>query len=374
MVAPDKFKGSLTAPDAATAIERGLRSVLGQRLEAVLVPMADGGEGTVDAFLATGARRVCVKVHGPLGEERTAAFALDGSTAIIEMAAASGLELVPAGRRDPGRASTRGTGHLIRAALDAGARRIVIGIGGSATNDAGAGMLQALGVRLLDEAGEELEAGGAALARLSRLDLRRLDPRLGEVTLEVAADVDNPLCGPDGASAVFGPQKGASAADIATLDAALARFADIAAKQFGIDRRGEPGSGAAGGLGFGLRAFLSAELRPGVDLIAELRGLSSQLEGATLAITGEGSIDDQTLHGKTVAGVARFAAAAHVWCVAFGGRVDAAAETALGARGVVIVPIADGPLSVEESMARCGELLERAAARLARLITGARDS
>jgi len=367
VVAPDKFKGSLSALEASAAIARGLRSAIPDSLEIISVPMADGGEGTVDAFLASGAERITRVVRGPLGEPVEAAFALDGGTAIVEMAAASGLELIPRERRDVLRATTYGTGELLRAALDAGARRIVVGIGGSATNDAGAGMLQALGVRLLDHAGSELPAGGAALRELATIDLAGLDARVARSRIEVAADVDNPLCGARGASAVFAPQKGAGESDVRALDAALSHFADAVAGIGAGDHRNDPGAGAAGGLGFALLAFLGASLRPGVEIVAELRGLPNALQDAEGVFTGEGSIDAQTLHGKTVAGVVHMARAAGAkTIVAFGGRVDPAAAEALRALGVSAVAIADGTMPRDEAMRNASVLLAAAAERVAR--------
>jgi glycerate kinase len=328
--------------------------------------MADGGEGTLEAFFDAGWSRLERTVTGPLGAPVEAAFAFDGRTAVVEMAAASGLALLGS-RREPLRATTRGTGELVRSALDAGATRIVLAVGGSATSDAGAGFLSALGVRLLDAAGDELEPGGAALRGLARIDFAGLDPRLAGVALEVAADVENPLTGPLGASAVFGPQKGASAADVALLDAALGRFADVTAGTLGRDCRNVPGAGAAGGLAFAALAWTGARIRPGAGLVAEVRGLPALLHGARLCLTGEGSIDAQSAAGKTVAGVARLARAADVPVVAFGGRVALEAEPVLGGLGIVCVPIADGPRSLEESLCAAGTLLERAAARVARL-------
>ncbi len=368
VVAPDKFKGSASAVEAARALERGLRAVWGDACDVRSVPMADGGEGTVDAFLASGARRIERTVRGPLGTPVAASFALDGTRAIVEMAAASGLTLVPQGERDPKRASSEGTGDLLRAALDEGARSIVVALGGSATNDGGSGMLRALGVRFLDADGVELPPGGAALARLERIDPSGLDPRLRGVTFEVAADVDSPLCGLRGASAVYGPQKGASARDVELLDGALARFARAAAALLRRDSSAEPGSGAAGGLGFALHAFLGARLRPGVDVIADVRGLDIALDGAYLCLTGEGAIDDQTLRGKTVFGVAAHARERGVPVVAFAGAVGAKAEAALAAAGVVAFPILDRPMTLAQAQAECAELLERAAARAARLL------
>ena len=369
VVAPDKFKGSLTALEAAAAIERGLRAGAPSIEEIRVIPMADGGEGTVDAFLAGGAKRIVAPVRGPLGDRLEAAFALEGTTAIVEMSAASGLALIPDKRRDPLRATTFGTGELVRAALDAGASHIVVGIGGSGTNDGGAGFLQALGARLLDASGDALPAGGAALARLAQIDLRDFDGRVRSAKIEVAADVDNPLCGPNGASAIFGPQKGASAQDVRLLDGALAHFADVAVRTLGVDRRNEPGAGAAGGLGFALIAFTGATLRPGVDIVAQLRGLEPALIGADGAFTGEGSIDHQTLAGKTVAGVARLAKAAGVRSiVAFGGRVDTEAAAALETLGVTCVAIAPADEPVADAMRNAATNLERAARRLAGLL------
>jgi glycerate kinase len=369
VVAPDKFKGSLTAQEAAAAIERGLRAS-GRAFESIVtIPMADGGEGTVEAFLAGGARRMTATLHGPLGDAVAATFALDGDAAIVEMSSASGLLLIAAERRDALRATTFGTGELIAAALAAGAKRILVGIGGSATNDAGAGMLAALGARLLDASGKDLVSGGAALAELSTIDLGGLDARLRNLAIDVASDVDNPLCGPNGASAIFGPQKGASPADVLLLDRAIGHFADVAALTLGADHRNEAGAGAAGGLGFALRAFLGARLRPGVEIVAELRGLPQALSGASAVFTGEGSIDEQTLAGKTVAGVARLARAAGVTeIVAFGGRVDPDAARALRERyGVATVALAEEGYTVERAMREAATLLERAACSFIRM-------
>jgi len=367
VVAPDKFKGSLTAGEAAAAIERGIRAGAPSLEEVRAIPMADGGEGTVDAFLAGGAQRVVRTVRGPLGEPIEATFALAGSTAIVEMAAASGLALTPSKRRDPLRATTFGTGELVLAALDAGATHIVVGIGGSATNDAGAGFLQALGARLLDGSGRMLVPGGAALAAIERIDLRDFDARVDSARFEVAADVDNPLCGPNGASAIFGPQKGAYPADVLLLDAALTHFADVAARTLGVDHRNDVAAGAAGGLGFALIAFAGAAVRPGVEIVAQLRHLGAALEGADAVFTGEGSIDTQTLAGKTVAGVGRLARAAGVGAiVAFGGRVDPAAAAELAKCGVTAIAIAEAGLPQADAMRDAALLLERAAENSAR--------
>ena len=373
VVAPDKFKGGASALEAARAIERGLVRVFGERYTIDVVPMADGGEGTVAAFIDGGATPERRTVRGPFGAPVEATFARDGELAIVEMASASGLALLEPVAYDARAASTYGTGELITAALDMGARRIVVGIGGSATNDGGAGMLAALGARFLDAAGSELAPGGAALRDLATIDLSALDPRSRDVAFDVAADVENPLCGPSGASAVFGPQKGASADDVAQLDGALAHFADIAAFALGRDERDVAGAGAAGGLGFAFAAFLNARLRSGVGIVAELRGLPAALEGATFAFTGEGRIDGQTLAGKTIAGVARTARRFDVPVIAFAGTLDGEVEDALSELGVTCVPILTGPLELCEALARTLELLEGAATRIARTIDATRS-
>lgn len=331
--------------------------------------MADGGEGTVDAFLALPTWRASERiVRGPLGDSVRAVFAIDRTRAVIEMASASGLELIDAARRDALRASTYGTGELVAAALDAGVRDIVVAVGGSATNDGGAGMLAALGARLLDDRDRELEPGGAALARLARIDLTHLDVRLRDATISVAADVDHPLVGPRGASAIFGPQKGASPDDVRTLDAALTRFADVSAQTLGFDKRDLAGAGAAGGLAFAFAAFADARIAPGALLVAEMRGLHAAMRDAEICFTGEGSIDEQTLGGKTVLGVAAIARDAGVRVVAFGGRVTAGAEASLAERGIVAVPIVDGPLDLARAFSDAPMLLERAARRVALLV------
>ena len=309
VIAPDSYKESLSALEVAQAIAAGFRQVF-PAAEYVLVPVADGGEGTVDAMVAaTGGHKEVVAVRGPLGEPVEAFYGLtgDGATAVIEMAAASGLALVPPDRRNPLVTTSRGTGELIRAALDAGARRFILGIGGSATNDGGVGMVQALGARLLDAQGRELGPGGGALADLDRIDVCALDPRLRECRIEVACDVDNPLTGARGASAVFGPQKGASAEMVQALDANLARLARIVERDLGVAVEAVPGAGAAGGMGAAMLAFFSATLKPGIEIVTAAVDLDTHVRDADLVITGEGRIDFQTVHGKTPIGVARVA-------------------------------------------------------------------
>jgi glycerate kinase len=320
VLAPDKFKGSLDAAGVARAVADGLRTVRPEA-EVDLVPVADGGEGTLDAALGAGFERRTAVVTGPTGEPVSADWGLRGDEAVIEMARAPGLAVLPGARRDALGATSRGTGELIVAALDAGARRIVLCVGGSASTDGGAGMLQALGVRLHDDAGEPLPRGGAALTRLANVDAATFDPRLAQASIILASDVDNPLLGPDGAAAVFGPQKGATPEDVALLDAALAHYAALLCDAYGAPGAAEaPGAGAAGGVGFGAIAALGAERRSGIDVVLEFTGLRERLPGADLVVTGEGSIDEQSLGGKTPLGVAIAAAEASVPVVAVCGR------------------------------------------------------
>jgi glycerate 2-kinase len=368
VVAPDKFKGSLDAAGVAAALAAGVRDVI-PGAECDLNPMADGGDGTVDAFLASGATPRTARVTGPLGALVDATYARDGDVAILEMAAASGLELVR-DRVDARRATTRGTGELLRDALDGGAKRIVLGIGGSATTDGGAGALAALGARFFDSAGAALEPQPESLARVARVDLASLDARLREIDLAIACDVDNPLLGPYGAAAVYGPQKGASPDDVAFLDGVLARLADALTAAIGRDLRALPGAGAAGGLGWALASACGARLERGVALVAEVRGLAGALHGADWCFTGEGRIDEQTLRGKVVDGVAALARVAGVPVIAFGGSVDLAVEAELRARGVRCVPIAPGPVSLEKAMRDAGANLRAAAARVAAFLSG----
>ncbi|MER7908826.1 glycerate kinase [Streptomyces sp. NPDC096068] len=367
LVAADKFKGSLTAVEVAERVTTGLRRVVPD-LEVETLPVADGGDGTVAAAVAAGFERHEVTVTGPLGEPVTAAFALRGTTAVVEMAEASGLQLLPAGEFAPLTATTYGSGELLRAALDAGATTVVFGVGGSATTDGGAGMLAALGARFLDAAGEPVGPGGAPLADLATADLTGLDPRFAEVDLILASDVDNPLTGPKGAPAVYGPQKGATPDDVRTLDAALAHFATVLEKAIGpkaAEAALAPGAGGAGGIGYGA-LVLGASFRPGIELMLEVLGFAPALERATLVITGEGSLDEQTLHGKAPAGVAAAARAAGKEVVAVCGRLALPAE-ALGRAGIRrAYPLAALEPDPAKSMANAGPLLEEAAADIAR--------
>lgn len=414
VVAPDKFKGSLSAAAVARHLAAGL--VVGRAdVEAVCVPVADGGEGTVDAALSAGYERVSLDATGPTGEPVRTAYARRGTDAVIELALVSGLGLLPsrasavpatsavsatsaasaalaesspaaripatsaasawsqAPDADPLRASSYGTGEVVRAALDAGCRKIVLGVGGSACTDGGAGLLQALGARLLDASGNDLAPGGAALASIDSLDLSGLHPRLASSELLVASDVDNPLYGEHGAAAVYGPQKGASPDQVALLDQALRRWASVVAGVAGLDdasrpgadaaaapsaagAAGAPGAGAAGGVGFGAVAVLGASLRSGIDLVLDLVGLDSALRGASLVITGEGSLDRQSLHGKAPAGVARAARRAGVPVLAVAGR-SLLPATELGFEAVYA--LTDLEPDVRRSMAAAGQLLER---------------
>jgi glycerate kinase len=362
VIAPDKFKGSLSAAQAAEAMARGVvRAFPGASID--LVPMADGGEGTVDALVAaTGGSYHEARLRGPLGEPVVARFGLlgDGQTAAIEMASASGLVLVPPERRNPLFATTFGTGELLLAAIAAGARRVIVGIGGSATNDGGAGLGQALGYGLLDAEGRELGPGGGQLDRLARIDPSGRLPDLEDVAVAVACDVTNPLCGHSGASAVYGPQKGATPAMIATLDANLAHFASIVARDLGIAIRDLPGSGAAGGLGGGLVAFACGGLQRGVDLIIDAVDLAGRLAGAGLCLTGEGALDNQSAFGKTAVGVGRVARSLGCPTLALAGSIGPGAEAVL-AQGIdAYFSICRGPVSLEVAMTQAGELLERA--------------
>jgi glycerate 2-kinase len=377
VVAPQALKGSLDAPEVSAAIAAGVRAVFPDA-EVVIVPVADGGEGTVRALVAaTHGELRTATVTGPLGDPVQADYGILGGasgdslgrrTGVIEMAAASGLPLVSPERRDPRRTTTYGTGQLIRAALDDGCAALLIGIGGSATNDGGAGMAQALGARLLDDAAEELPPGGAALARLAHIDVSGLDPRLQRATIRVACDVSNPLYGTNGASAVYGPQKGATAEMVQELDAALAHYASMLKRDLGADVADVAGAGAAGGLGAGLLAFAHAQLVPGARLVLDALDFAAAVRGAALVITAEGQLDAQTAYGKSVGAVAEAAHAAGAEVIALAGSVKASASD-LAALGIAAaVPLPDRPLTLEESMARAPELVRLATMRALRLI------
>ena len=370
VIAPDSFKDSLSAEKVADAIAAGLADAL-PHAQLVTCPMADGGEGTVEAIVAAGNGQLRRNhVQGPLGEPVEAHWGWlpDSHTAIIEMAEASGLQRVPVAQRDARISSTFGTGELIKAALDAGAQRIILAIGGSATNDAGAGALQALGLGLFDAEQQLLAPGGLALSRLARMELSGLDPRLADVRFEIAADVNNPLCGEHGASAIFGPQKGATPEHVHLLDQALGHFADHCAAVLPKDVRDEPGSGAAGGLGFAAKAFFGAQFRAGVEVVAELVGLAEAVKGADLVITGEGRFDAQTLRGKTPFGVARIAQAQGVPVVVLAGTLGEGYQT-LYEHGInAAFAVTSGPMTLEHACANAAQLLTDRARDIARLM------
>jgi glycerate 2-kinase len=366
LLAPDKFKGSLSAREVTEHLEAGIRAVAPD-VELVRVPVADGGDGTVDAAVDAGYRRVPVRVAGPTGQPVDTAYAERDGIAVVELADACGLARLPDGALAPLTASSQGFGEVVRAALDAGVHRVVLAVGGSASTDGGAGMLAALGARFLDEAGRDLPPGGAVLARLDRVDPSGLHPRLADVEVLLASDVDNPLLGERGAATVYGPQKGATPADVAVLEDALSRLSTALDRATG--RRGlasTPGAGAAGGVGFGAIAALGAEPRPGIELLLELIGFHDHLPDARLVVTGEGSLDEQTLHGKAPAGVASAARAAGVPVVAVAGRSLLSAQqlAAVGVRKVYA--LSDLQPDLTRSIAEAGPLLERVGAQLAR--------
>ena len=371
IIAPQGFKGNLTALEVARAIEEGIKRVVPDA-KTTIKPMADGGEGTVQALVdATGGEMITTEVTGPLEERVTAHWGIlsDKTTAVIEMAAASGLPLVPSEKRNPLVTTTYGTGELIRAALDHGCRKLIIGIGGSATNEGGAGMAQALGARFLDARGKELPFGGAALARLEHIDVSNLDPRLADFDVTLASDVNNPLCGPRGASAIYGPQKGATPEMVKQLDAALAHYADVIQKDLGIDVRDVPGAGAAGGLGLGLMVFLKAKMVPGIDVVIKATNLAADLKGADLVFTAEGRIDRQSAMGKVPTGVALKAKEFGSPVIALAGEV-ADDHRVVYEQGIdAVLSIAPGPISLKQSMANAEKLIANAAECAMRLFT-----
>ena len=361
LVAPDKFKGTLPAADVARAVAAGLRRARPD-VDVECLPVADGGDGTLDAAVSAGFERVPVTVSGPTGEPVETAYARRGDTAIVEMADACGLERLPGGVRAASTASSRGLGEVMAAALDAGCRELVVGIGGSASTDGGAGLLAALGA----VTSPAVPDGGAALAGVAALALDGLHPGLDGARVVVACDVDNPLTGPDGAAAVYGPQKGATPAEVQSLDAALGHWADVVARSSGADRRDDPGAGAAGGVGFALVAALGAELRPGIALLLDLLGFADRVAGADLVVTGEGSLDVQSLRGKAPVGVAAAAGAAGVPVVAVcGRRLLSDAELAAGG-----IAAAYALLDLEPDVATClrepARLLEELGERVGR--------
>lgn len=370
LIACDSFKGSATSKQVGEALKDGILRAM-PHAEVLVIPVADGGEGTVQALVdATDGKFVTVDVTNPIGERVKASFGIlgDGETAVIEMAAASGLTLIPPERRNPWITTTYGTGELIKAALEHGCRRIIIGIGGSATNDAGAGMAQALGIGLLDEDGNQIGFGGGELSRLCRIDMSGLDTRAMEAEFIVACDVDNPLTGEKGAAYVYAPQKGATPDMVPKLDANLRHFAKVVREQLGVDVEHVPGAGAAGGLGAGLMAFLGAKLRPGTEIVFELVRLEERMRDADLVITGEGQIDSQTAFGKTPVGVAKLAKRYGKPVIAVAGAIGDGAEV-VHAHGIdAVFSIVNRPMTLEEAMGDVVHLLTSFGEQLGRLI------
>lgn len=364
VVAPDKFKGCLTAAGVAQALADGLCSGPAE-MSVTLLPVADGGDGTVAAALAAGYREVRVEVAGPTGAPVAAPYAISGERAVVELAAACGLDLLPQGRPDPMGASTYGLGQVIADAIGRGVTDVVVGIGGSASSDGGAGLVQALGGRVLDASGAEIDRGGGALGSAATVELTDLRSRLAGVRFAVACDVDNPLLGPRGATAVFAPQKGAGAADRETLERGLTRWAELVARATGTDHAADPGAGAAGGTGFAALAVLGASLAPGIDLVLELLDFAGAVAGADLVITGEGSLDEQSLAGKAPVGVARAAAAAGVRTVAVAGRSLLRPESYAAAGFSAVYPLSDLEPDVARSMADAVPLLQSIGRRIA---------
>lgn len=369
LIAVDSFKGSLSSQRAGEAITLGIQRVFPQATTEI-IPMADGGEGTVEAIVrASEGKLLTTKVTSPLGDMIDAVMGqLPDGTVVLEMAAASGLPLVPPEKRNPLLTTTRGTGDLIRAALDLNPKEILIGIGGSATNDGGAGMAQALGAKLLDREGLELRPGGGALEHLERIDITDLDPRLKKTKITVMCDVDNPLCGSRGASAVYGPQKGATPEGVQYLDQNLAHFARKIQEEMGMDLKDVPGAGAAGGLGMGLLAFTGAQLKTGVEAVLDTVDFDSKLQKADIVITGEGRIDGQSVFGKVPMGVAKRALRYKKPTLAIVGSIGAGSEALYNHGLSSIITIVNGPITLEEAMERAFDLTVDATERGFRIL------
>jgi glycerate kinase len=368
VIAPDSFKGSISAVEAAKAIERGIQKAFPDA-DTLCIPVADGGEGTLDTLVAaTNGQKIPVLVTGPLGQKVEAEYGIlgDGKTCVIEMAKASGIPLIPREELNPLKATTYGTGELIKQALDDGFTTFVLALGGSATNDGGAGMLQALGLSLLDEQGNTISTGGAELAKIRSIDLSEFDERITDCQFLIASDVENPFIGPHGASYVFGPQKGATSEMVLLLDACLAHWADEVEKVTGVHLHDLPGSGAAGGIGGAFQAFFPSKMKRGIDVIIEYTGLQKALKGANLVITGEGQVDFQTASGKTPMGVAQEALLKNIPTIILAGSVGKGIEE-LYQYGVVSVnSIMNKPMELKEAMENAGELLEKAAEQVVR--------
>lgn len=370
VIAPQAFKGSLHAADVAEAIARGIRQVFPDA-QLVLVPIADGGEGTVQALVrSTGGTFQQSRVMGPLGEPVAARWGIlgDKRTAVIEMAAASGLPLILREERNPLLTTTYGTGELVSQALNRGIGKLIMGIGGSATNDGGVGMAQALGVHFRDAEGRELPLGAAGLSRLAQIDLSGLDPRVRDIEVEVASDVNNPLCGPNGAASVYGPQKGATPEMVRELDDALAHYADILKRDLGIDIKDMPGAGAAGGLGAGLVAFLHATLHPGVDIVFQALGIDRVLAGADLVITGEGRMDSQDIYGKAPIALAQLAKRRGIPTIAIVGSTGRDYRVVYGHGIDAVIGTVNRPMALDRALAESSRLVTEAAMRAGRMV------
>ena len=370
VIAPDSFKESMTAKEACIAIQKGFEKIF-KDSEYILVPMADGGEGTTEALVnSTNGVIYKVETTNPIGEKIVSKFGIlgDGKTAIIEMAQASGLELIPKEKRNPMITTTYGTGELIKSALDKNIKTILIGIGGSATNDGGAGMIQALGGKLLDKNGKEIGFGGGELSKLHKIDLSNLDERLKNIKIIVACDVNNPLTGERGASYIFGKQKGGTSEMIEILDKNLKHFSNVMKRDLGIDVENISGAGAAGGLGGGLMGFLSAELKKGIDIVIEYSKFEEKVQGADLVITGEGSIDSQTRFGKTPYGVAKVAKKYNIPVIALSGNVGKDIDVLYDYGFNAIFPILPRVQTLEEALSQGKENLEKTSENIARLI------
>ncbi len=369
LIAPGAFKHSLSARAAAEAIKRGIQRS-GLDAEVVLLPIADGGNGTLDAFLAGDGKRIQELTLDPLQRPTLASYALldDGETAVIEMAAASGLELLRPGELNPLLTTTYGTGQLLKSALDSGAKRIIVGMGGSATVDGGAGCLQMLGVKLLDAYGHDVPLGGSGLSNIYTVDTSGLDPRWKSVEVIIASDVDNPAIGEQGAAAIFGPQKGAGPHEIRFLEAGLCHFFSKVRDQLGVDVLDVPGGGAAGAFSAGLMAFLGGRIQSGIDLVLEYNGFDQQVQDAELVITGEGQMDEQTIHGKGPIGVARRAQQFGVATVAIVGGLNTDDALLYEAGIQAVLPIVTRPMSLDDALRNAPELVERAALRLGYLL------
>lgn len=368
VIAPDSFKGSLTAFEVAKSIQKGILNV-DKSIETVIVPMADGGEGTVQSLIdASGGKIIELSVHDPLFRQIKSFYGImgDGVTAVIEMAAASGLPLLTPEERNPLKTTTYGTGELIKDALNRGCRKFIIGLGGSATNDGGCGMAQALGVKFLDENANEIGPGGGDLAKINSIDISGLDERIKYAEFLAACDVDNPLCGEKGASAVYGPQKGASENDVITLDNGLLHFAQVVKQKLNLDIKDVPGAGAAGGLGAGVMIFLNAQLRRGIDIVIQTTNLADKMKDASLVITGEGRIDFQTAFGKTPFGVAQIAKEKNTPVIAIAGSLGEGYQTLYDKGFDEIYSIMDESMSLKYAIENAAELLENAAENVVR--------